>query len=790
MAQTPRPNNQGIEDIGAEDLSPKGGPSILGHLLTAEKFQANGERLKWQNEVETALLEAKKAKFASDEKHWKEEQKLLQEKRILEEKLNTITGNQKVLTDIRNDFDNGNYERGLLRMATLQDTNAQLFSTLVKYLMDKEAGKGEYAWIAQAKQAGATDRMIETLFWQRILKRHGIRNPSIPHGAEEVSDIDELDLGIGSQGYTNAQDRYMQQYEDDLNAVNEFITQAPIAQRTQTPPRDTYYSDMHDLYQFLGQKPTELTETLAAREQGIKTEDKLTGDAAKYKFLLDNGILTKEQIADLEVKNPQSLSGDTALYDWALKNGILTAEQISKIMTESGTVARDMPFRFKEYLLFKQEILDDRTKSDAEKQAALDELDARYMNSSQQNFASRLNIEQTQRIEKLSTKWGAAHNNIFLRTQSQSIPSQNMKLFSERLETILSSDLSEMDKNKQIFPLVQSLIVGETATSDVGAKRVEAYRNIITQARTVEDHIKQPRSRWDLNRTGFINSTILNLTGMIGHVLEGQQDLAEIDITNKATLQAYIQSVSGLAVTDSERKFLASVLFDIGDGQNLTEAKINGWRNLVGKYLTRYYRDYLGDMDLGKQMTQHLIGNELPDGYFDADGVFHQRLTNPEQIEAKVNQLLQNNPNISIEEILPIIQNQLSDTLDEAGRQRIIQQVQNLVTGTYDKVATFINDNTGLDINQVYQQLAMTVSTENLDELQKQITNAWTRVKGNTGQISQRMITKVKNIKALEQIDMSVGTVEQFIESVRRNHPNIGLTNKELTDIYNRGRSE
>ena len=515
-----------------EDQEPRGAKNFLYFATQALNAKERGDHTKWAQAVEKIRLEAQKENLALYESNLNERTKAQATILDLVEKNQSQDFNRESITAVAEEIKKGNLNKAFELSILLPGQDAAKSEVFLKYVAMQLTKDPTFQEAARLRLSGMDTETIQTYLFEKLVRglQEHQKAPGLQTSKQTQTQTErpflpapvgkpltpqhqrQLDAYMSGRGLRPETPGKLVDVPDPEPVVRS--NPAPVAPSAWTPQDITNYN------RYRGQASSPSLEAEAARQRGVITPEEES----------------KAMRTQLGLETPETAEGeDTELFNWALEEGVLTEPEIAQLIRQrpvgtsrSGTERQ--PFRIQEYQFFRQRILNNPDYTETQRRTKLAELDSRFSGLGMNTFASDFNQQLFSELETASPEWAQAYNSLFMRTQNKSIPSQAFRAFGSRMKTVLSDPgLSPEQKNDMIYPAVQAIIAGEAQGSDLEAKRVNGYKTILEQMRRVEEHIKQPRSEWDMSNTGFINSMILDVTSWIGHVLEGQEELATLD---------------------------------------------------------------------------------------------------------------------------------------------------------------------------------------------------------------------------------------------------------------------
>ena len=777
----PIPNIAGdIQNLmNQQQEAPPGADKLSRLIAEANKAKADRNQQEWKIKIDEIILNSKKSMQAQEERNFKQavanQQKLdelIAENTSLKGKVAEQANKNAYMTKIREMVETKNYKSALWMLATVEGYSPQLFDSLTKLMAQELVKDPRITEIINAQEAGLDKKGVEWLIVEKMIKPaiNKTRQPNVKKPPANPNTMVGMDLGIPDQRTMtkNLMGKRVGRIQKEFGTPKSEITGKRVGQGE---TQQTGAVDTAGAWRMFQGKENAYDEIDALERSG-----KITPEQAEQARLQELGTRDKA--------DPDKLTGKPAEWDYMLKIGVYkNEEELAKAIRDgkipNSAAAKGMPYAVIEYQTFKAEIdqmLKDNLISPEEHESRIGDLQAKFMGN--REYASAINVKRLDDIRKLDKEWANAYFTLGVGTQTTQVGANNFRLLGYGLQEALSNpNLTEEQRLGMIIPAVERFIYASLPDADPNKKRTESYRTIAQQMREVERHIRKPREGWDLGATGFLNSTILHVTRAFGHVIAPQADLAKLDNMNNAALAEYIKATSGLAVTDSERKFLASILFNIKDGVRLTEAKIRGWRALMGKYLTEYYTLNLGSEKLGLQVAEYVMRSKLPEGQFiteiDAKGRetyrFHEYVKDFDAMDAKIREIQKDNPNITLEDLEDRIAKLIPEGIKPETYQQLRSKISEYIGLASTQITNFINDNKNLSIGDAYEKLAEDTSFENLDSLLHEIKLQYERVHGKAGEVSENIILKVKRTKGIERwlSENADATLNEFVAQTK-----------------------
>lgn len=800
----PIPNIAGdIQNLlNQEQEAPPGADKLSRLIAEANKAKADRKQDEWKRKIDEFMLNAEKSKLAQDEKMFKQSQtnqrklnELIAENTSMKGKLAEKTNKNAYMKKIREMVETKDYKSALWMLATVEGYSSQLFDSLTKLMAQELVKDPRIKEIINAQEAGLDDKGIEWLIVEKMIKPaiNQTRQPNVKKPAMQLKGMEDLNLGI-PDSRTFTKDMMMKQtkgirkrldaYDKDVVGDPSMLVgrgERPAIEKEESAPAMTVQETWR-MAQGEGNTPDEIRELVRLGE--------LTPEEGKQ-ALLEHYEISKE--------TPKTkLTGKAAEYQWMLDNGILTKPELTELVKKSETKSSTsgIPYQVATFNSFKdyfRERLDRGEISPERYKQAIDDLEVRFMG--QKPYASSLNIEQLEKIKAADEEMGYAFMMLGAMQTTQQSKNNYRTLGYLMTEVLTNPDMTEKQKLARVLPQMERTIYHSLPDTNPDKRRIQGYRTVSEQLSRVEAHLREPRSRWDLSNTGWLNSSILNITNWFGYVFAGQEELAELDITNKQTLAEYVKAMSGLAVTDAERKFLQTIVTDIGDGKRLTEAKIRGWRSIIGKYLTGYYSNNLGSDELGLKMTEHFLRSRLPEGSFvyekDGSVTFQEHITSLEAMEARIEELKKQNPDMTEDEVKDLVMQQIPEGSDPKTVTELISNISEYFKQSSTWIAQEVMNNRGDTIDDIYKRISEGIKEADLLSLRKQLETEFKRVRGRAGQISNDAIQIVEELKFIEGLAGIGDTLKNFIAAVEEEYDEAfrkanGWTTEYLTEIYNK----
>ena len=596
------------EILGDAYGEPPDAANILAMATRARNAKASGNKEEWRKSVNELMYTARKSQLSQEKKMMDMEQKHRDEMNKLNESNSDLQRQvkDKANLDIVFELLREGKTKQAFRMMAVLDVNPENYKILAERLADEEtleafAGNPDaQKWIRAAKNL-PPDQAQAFIFDQFI--KPGIENEQTP------------DIEVPQQQQKTQPTMLPPGVEDDRQgSLDQFFGQLPTSQRrvTDVMPQSanpmTYSNQgwdstkMSDFDAFMGRDSQPGLMARSARERGVITPE-------------EERTATRNQLGLTHTTTEDTDNIKEARF--MMSEGVDPKTVIERLWPKDVALGREGAEAWKERVY--RQIMDDTEMSNAEKYTLTGYLFGNRDVS--QGSRSRFASDPDPRIDTFSDD---------IRALWDPIKNADKTTFGQSGLDSLVGTLDRIDKdpdltveqkiNKTLPHIRQAISERETT-----AKRaeVDGMVNLVDTTKIMADHLRRFPSGVDPNAPGFWQNTVLSFFKAFG--LTFQDDLSSLRTIQDLNLALFIKSISGAAVTDVERKFLEKIMTSTKAGHALNAATIRGLRHFVGTRIKRYYSEKLASTKNGLKMTEQILGDTLPDGYFTEAGNFVER---------------------------------------------------------------------------------------------------------------------------------------------------------------------